>query len=692
MNHKLLSIICMTLCTGCVGMGGLLSGCSRRETPDAGPSSQAEAVMQGYLDHPETFPFSFVYEGTEYRGFGSGFEEVERESTAESNALRTTVTFLHTQSGAHFTLDTRSYAKYGAFEWVITVQNRSDHNTGVFSDLKAADLIFQGASPCVKGISGDLGDLYAPYETPLREGDSFRRTSVSGRPTHGTFPYFNFEYGDGGSFVAIGWPGTWYADFTAISGDETRLTCGQGEIRTFLAPGESIRTPLVAFLQYNGREEASNMNLWRRWFIDCNMRKVRPAEDAEPELFPPVFGTLILSQGQRESSFLRTVRSYQEHGLPLDYYWIDAGWYTNCEGKACSWPETGTWNIDRERFPTALRQVSEEMAKTGGKTVLWFEPEVLRLNKEEFLASEPGFDASWMLGTAMAGTWLEGQLLDLGNAGFRDWLFERVCRAIDEGGISLYRQDFNVDPAPVWAQCDEAAEGERKGFTENRYVCGYLAFWDRLIERYPDMMIDSCASGGGRNDLETLRRALPLHCSDFWDGNLGGYNEKQATLQSLLAWFPYFKLDQQAGAPLDLYHLRSCYAPWFNLNESVMKKDFPWELVRQAHQEWEQVSRYMYADFYPLTPYSKASDVWRGWEFYDASCGEGYLQLFRAEESAQETLTVCLYGLDPDASYCLTDADGGPDITGTGKELMEQGFRFTLPEAGSSALLFIHTA
>lgn len=71
-------------------------------------------------------------------------------------------------------------------------------------------------------------------------------------------------------------------------------------------------------------------------------------------------------------------------------------------------------------------------------------------------------------------------------------------------------------PAPVWAECDAAAGDDRKGFTENQYVSGYLTLWDELIERYPDMMIDSCASGGGRNDLETLRRSVPLHCSDFW--------------------------------------------------------------------------------------------------------------------------------------------------------------------------------
>jgi len=51
--------------------------------------------------------------------------------------------------------------------------------------------------------------------------------------------------------------------------------------------------------------------------------------------------------------------------------------------------------------------------------------------------------------------------------------------------------------------------------TENLYVQGYLAYWDGLLQQHPGMLIDSCASGGRRNDLETLRRAVPLLRSDY---------------------------------------------------------------------------------------------------------------------------------------------------------------------------------
>ena len=69
-----------------------------------------------------------------------------------------------------------------------------------------------------------------------------------------------------------------------------------------------------------------------------------------------------------------------------------------------------------------------------------------------------------------------------------------------------------MDPLSFWR--DNDAE-DRQGITEIRHVEGYLAYWDELRRRHPEMLIDTCASGGRRNDLETLRRAVPLLRSDF---------------------------------------------------------------------------------------------------------------------------------------------------------------------------------
>ena len=69
-----------------------------------------------------------------------------------------------------------------------------------------------------------------------------------------------------------------------------------------------------------------------------------------------------------------------------------------------------------------------------------------------------------------------------------------------------------MDPLDLWRQNDAP---DRQGITENHHVTGYLAYWDELLRRHPGLLIDSCASGGRRNDLETMRRSVPLWRTDF---------------------------------------------------------------------------------------------------------------------------------------------------------------------------------
>ena len=633
--------------------------------------------LEAYFKDPSDFPFSFKYNSEKVTGFGDGFTKLEETKTEANDGVNYTVSFLHNESGATFEVRAKAYYEFDAWEYTVYITNNTDNETKIISDV-SADAYFEGGSPVLKGINGDLGDMYAPYSVDLTK-KAVKKSSTSGRPTHGEFPYFNLEYGDGGVFIAVGWPGCWRAQFDGKSGTTTHFTAGQNKIATRLLPGETIRSALVTFLRYDGRDEDKNMNLWRRWFIQCNMKK-----DSKGEVIQPAVGWGSIVQGMTTHSLKRTLNSYKAHGVNLDYFWLDAGWYVNTDGKGCSWPETGMWTVNTDAFPDKFAEVSQLMHDNGGKTLLWFEPEVVRLNKDKFLAANADFKEEWFLGTAAGGSWLEGQLVDLGNPELRAWLLNKICTVLDEGGIDMYRQDFNVDPGPVWKTCDGKG---RSGITENKYVQGYLAFWDALLERYPDMTIDSCASGGGRNDLETLRRAVPLHISDYWDGQSGRYDERQAVLLSLSAWIPYFKLQVNSTEEITEYRLRSCMAPWINMNVPSISKHTPWELVREKVAEWEKLSELFYADFYPLTDYSADSRVWRAWEYYDEQTDTGAVLIFRADKNKEDAKTLKIHA-KAGVNYKVEDCNGLINTTLKGEEL-SAGLEITLSEPGSSALIFI---
>ena len=133
--------------------------------------------------------------------------------------------------------------------------------------------------------------------------------------------------------------------------------------------------------------------------------------------------------------------------------------------------------------------------------VLWFEPE--RAGPGSWLAEN---HPEWILGGK------NGGLVNLGNRDAWKWIVDRIDSLIKSEGVDVYRQDFNIDPLGYWRGADAQ---DRQGITENR--ARHADTWPtgtNCCAVIPKLWIDSCASGGRRNDLETLRRAVPLLRSD----------------------------------------------------------------------------------------------------------------------------------------------------------------------------------
>ena len=147
--------------------------------------------------------------------------------------------------------------------------------------------------------------------------------------------------------------------------------------------------------------------------------------------------------------------------------------------------------------------VSAAAEKNGLKFLLWIEPERVRVGT--WLDRER---PKWVLKTLQHMT---TGLLNLGNKDARRWLTDTISGLIDEG-ISVYRQDFNMDPIDYWKFADKKT---RQGITEIRHVEGLYEFWDELLRRRPGLLIDNCASGGRRLDLETVSRSMALWRTDY---------------------------------------------------------------------------------------------------------------------------------------------------------------------------------
>lgn len=194
------------------------------------------------------------------------------------------------------------------------------------------------------------------------------------------------------------------------------------------------------------------------------------------------------------------------------------------------------------------------------------------------------------------------------------------------------------------------------------------------------MLIDSCASGGHRNDLETMRRAVPLLRSDYIFDPVG----EQGHTYGLASWLPYYGT---GFINFDTYIFRSTMCPNTTLGPDVRRSDIDWPLLRKLIAQWRKVADYYYGDYYPLTAYSLDSDVWMAWQFDRPDLGAGMVQAFRRSGSPYESARFKLQGLDPKAKYRITNFDARGSSTVTGRELVEKGLLVNLATRPSAALI-----
>ena len=560
------------------------------------------------------------------------------------------------------------YADFPAVEWTVYLKNEGKEPAPILENIQALDATFERGPEgefVLKHQKGDTcaPDLYQPLESVLGPEAKLRFAPWGGRGTNGAYPYYNLTMPGGGVFIAVGWPGQWAATFTRDAGRGLRVVAGQELTHLALRPGEQIRTPLIALLFWEGADLDRAQNLWRRWMIAHNVP--RTSDGRLPAPIMPGNTSLEFNEmcDASEENQKYFIDRYVEERVKIDYWWMDAGWYP-CNG----WPQTGTWEPDLRRFPGGLRAISDHARARGVRTLVWFEPE--RVAGGTWLSENR---AEWLLG---------GTLLDLGKPEARTWLTDHVDRVLREQGIDLYRQDFNMDPLDFWRRNDAP---DRRGMTENLHIQGYLAYWDALRARHPNLVIDSCASGGRRNDLETMRRAVPLHPTDY---NYSHLAAKQAFHHSLFKWIPYFGSNTMPIDTVDAYAIRSGHAMSVVLGYDLRRNDLDCELLRKLTDEVRAVAPYYWGDYYPLAPYSLSEDVWIAWQFDRPEQGDGVVEAFRRPRSQVAEMRFPLRGLDPEAAYEFKDTDLDTATRGLGRALMDEGLTVALPRRPQAAVIF----
>lgn len=654
----------------------------------------------------ENMRFSFKLGGIDARKI-----EYHIEQTQNGNELATVYSF---PGGLKITNIARKYEKYGAYEWVNYIENTSDKPTEIISELWDCDveLPIEHEENCrriaYRRSSDESTKLYAPSsgtnvqrkefysDAELDIGDKkqfylfpnepLKQFSCrGGRSSNGQAPFFNVLKNGTGYIFAVGWSGQWKCE-TGRTNDTLIFRSKIEDTEFRVLPGERFRTSSVTMLPYKA-DFADAQNIWRR-LLKEHFSVIGNERQSSGPLCTGVWG------GMKSSSVIDRIKSIKSNKLPFEYIWMDAGWYgidtkpTPDEFEGDWGSHTGDWRVSPLIHPDGLRDVSKAIHDAGMKFLLWFEPERVVDNapivKEhpEYLITIKETDNIYIKGN---------NLYNLGNEEAWQYLYNTLAGLIESLNIDCYRNDFNTDPLPYWRFADTP---ERRGITEIKYVNGLYRLWDALLERFPRLIIDNCAGGGRRIDIEMLRRSIPLWRSDMMCP--ANYEIEAAQDHNLCfnLWMPYSGTG--TGRPYDEYRFRSAYSASLTANYSYSERDTSYDIpekiafIKKYATEYLKVRPYFSEDFYALTELTDKSDVWCAMQFNRPEQQDGLIEVFVRENTSYESACFKLRGIDKNRNYTFTDLDGG-EFTVSGRELSENGLKLTLTQK-RKAKLYIYKA
>lgn len=630
-------------------------------------------------------PFSFKYGGAHSGEFIKKWEfSVRNLGEIDKGVFQNLYRWKDQKTKLSVECDLKYYPDYNAVEWVLRFRNESTVNSLPIEQVKVIDLDFRDASKegitlhYADGSAASRADFH-PRKKVLSNGEIFELSPRDGRSSDHAFPFFNIESSsDQGVMLAIGWTGTWYSCFQRKNDRTVSCHAGMKNLNTYLEGNESIRTPSVCLLFWNDTNRMAGHNMFRRFMVHQQAPKVNGKPAAYPvstsfnygDPYPCNEYTCLTTDYA-----LAMINRYKKFNLVPEVFWLDAGWYikANEVQNHKNWANTvGNWVVDESRFPGGLKPIADAVHDAGAKFMLWFEPE--RVIKE----SKWGVELKkWMLDAK--GT--DAYLFNLGDKEALEWLCAFIGDFMEENGVDYYRQDFNMRVDNYWSENDSPG---RVGISEIRHIEGLYAFWDYLLKRFPETIVDNCASGGRRLDFESMKRSAPLWRTDYNYGEPVGY---QSHTYGLSFFLP---LTGTGVAQSDRFTFRSSLGTSVIFNWKITDGASSFTEMQRCFSEFMDVRPYFYEDYYPLTFYDDmtADNIWLAYQLHRPSDDTGIIVAFRRDKNEDKDMNVNLSAIDPDKNYRITNRDTGNSFVKSGAEL-RRGLQLTLDEPRGS-LLFIY--
>ncbi|ONI43835.1 alpha-galactosidase [Candidatus Epulonipiscioides gigas] len=207
-----------------------------------------------------------------------------------------------------------------------------------------------------------------------------------------------------------------------------------------------------------------------------------------------------------EESILKIAKTAKQAGIEL--FVLDDGWFGKRDNDSTS---LGDWSVYLKKLPNGIKGLAEKINALKLDFGLWFEPEMVNEISElykthpDYVISTPNRNRSYGRNQ---------YVLDFSRTEVVNYIFNKMCETLDTANISYIKWDMNRNITEAYSY--SLAETQQKEFF-HRYILGVYSLYEKLTNKFPNILFESCASGGARFDPGMLYYAPQAWTSDDTD-------------------------------------------------------------------------------------------------------------------------------------------------------------------------------
>lgn len=428
---------------------------------------------------------------------------------AELNTVNGRQTLSIIQKDRHYPLTITSFYRvlpeYDIIEKWLVVKNTGKKGAIMLENLQSSSILLPPDQYYLTHHGGRWFNEFQLQQTKITSGiktlqsrdfSSFQNTPwflVSSEPRAG-------KHDSPVWFGNIHYSGNWKIDLESTITGHLQIVGGINfwDTEWKLNAGQSFHTPIMS-IGYTalGAEEAARLSAA---YITGEIMRPEMRDKIRPVLYNSWYATGF---NVSEESQLKLAKEAKELGVEL--FVIDDGWFT---GRKDDRAGLGDWVADPDKFPAGLNPLIKQVNEMGMEFGLWVEPEMVNPNSQLY-KSHP----DWVMHfpNRTRNEWRHQLTLNLAREDVFNYLYEALSNLLSKHNIKYLKWDRNRGLSePGWPSAASAAQREIR----IRYVNNLNRLIDTLQKKFPDVLFESCASGGGRPDLGMLSRMDQTWTSD----------------------------------------------------------------------------------------------------------------------------------------------------------------------------------